>query len=317
MKTRQIDLCLVDRADVLILSDNHSDLLLPSSPRVQRASTARNGGISTDTLLAEHGLSLLITVETQGKTHALLLDSGYTDIAVPHNLDYLGIGLEKLEAVVISHGHMDHFGALEEVIQRAPAGIELVLHPDVFNSRVLDIPAEGTLSFPPFPSKEDLAKWGARVIENQGPLLLAGEQILVTGEVERSTSFEKGFPGAKFRQDKELVPDSFRDDQSLVIHIKDKGLAVISGCAHSGIINSIQQAKRLTGVEEVFAVIGGFHLSGPAMAPAVAPTIEALKQISPSLICPMHCSGFQAVSALSQALPDSFVLSSVGSRILL
>ena len=317
MKPQQIDLCPVDKAEVLILSDNHSDVLLPSGESVQRPSLARNGVIPTDTLLAEHGLSLLVTVEREGKSRSILLDSGYTNIAVPHNLDYLGIGLETVEALVLSHGHMDHFGALQEVIQRAPDGIELVLHPDVFNPRALDTPAGDTVHFPPFPSKEDLAQWGARVKENQGPLLLAGGQVLVTGEVARSTPFEKGFPGAKCRQGEAFIPDSFRDDQSLVIHVKDKGLVVISGCAHSGIINSIQQARQLTGTDEVFAVIGGFHLSGPAMAPAVAPTIEALKQISPSLVCPMHCSGFKAVSALSQALPDSFVLSSVGSRIIL
>lgn len=317
MKPQQIDLCPVERAEVLILSDNHSDVLLPSGESVQRPSLARDGVIPTDTLLAEHGLSLLVTVEQEGKSRSILLDSGYTSIAVPHNLDYLGIGLENIEALVLSHGHMDHFGALQEVIQRAPDGIELVLHPDVFNSRALDTPTGGVVHFPPFPSREDLTEWGARVKENQGPLLLAGGQILVTGEVARSTPFEKGFPGAKFRQGEAFIPDSFRDDQSLVIHVKDKGLVVISGCAHSGIINSIQQARQLTGTEDVFAVIGGFHLSGPAMAPAVAPTIEALQQISPSLVCPMHCSGFKAVSALSQALPDSFVLSSVGSRIIL
>ncbi|WP_022666176.1 MBL fold metallo-hydrolase [Desulfospira joergensenii] len=317
METKQIDLCPVDKAEVLILSDNHSDVLLPSGDSVQRPSLAKEGVIPTDTLLAEHGLSLLITVETGGDSRSVLLDSGYTDIAVPHNLDYLGIGLENIEAVVLSHGHMDHFGALEQVIKRGPAGIELVLHPDVFNPRALDIPTGDTLFFPPFPSKETLSEWGARVVENQGPLLLADEQILVTGEVDRSTPFEKGFPGAKAREGKEFVLDNFRDDQSLVIHVKDKGLAVISGCAHSGIINSIHQARRLTGVEDVFAVIGGFHLSGPAMAPAVAPTIEALEQMSMSLVCPMHCSGFTAVSALSQALPDSFVLSSVGSKIIL
>ena len=317
MKTKQIDLCPVDKAEVLILSDNHSDVLLPSSDLVQRSSLAPNRAIPSNTLLAEHGLSLLITVEMDGHSRSILLDSGYTDIAVPHNLDYLGIGLEDLEAVVLSHGHMDHFGALQEVLKRAPAGIELVLHPDVFTSRVLDIPTGGHLSFPPFPPKKTLAEWGARVVENQDPLLLAGGQVLVTGEVERSTPFEKGFPGAKFRQGDEFVPDTFRDDQSLVIHIKDKGLAVISGCAHSGIINSIGQARRLTGVNDVFAVIGGFHLSGPAMAPAVAPTIEELKKMAPALVCPMHCSGFPAISALSRALPESFVLSSVGSRILL
>ena len=317
METQQIDLCPVDKAEVLILSDNHSDVLLPSDGLVQRPPLAKNGAIPMDTLLAEHGLSLMVTVESQGKSRSILLDSGYTDIAVPHNLDYLGVGLADIEALVLSHGHMDHFGALQEVVQRAPAGIELVLHPDVFNPRVLDIPTGESLSFPPFPSKETLAEWGARVVENQGPLLLAGGQILVTGEVERSTPFEKGFPGAKCQRGEGFVSDIFLDDQSLVLHIRDKGLAVISGCAHSGIINSIQQARQLTGTDDVFAVIGGFHLSGAAMAPAVAPTIEALKQLSPSLVCPMHCSGFTAVSALSEALPDSFVLSSVGSRIIL
>ena len=117
------------------------------------------------------------------------------------------------------------------------------------------------------------------------------------------------------RHDGELVQDTFSDDQSLVIDVKDKGLVVISGCAHSGIINSVSYARELTGQRDVCAVLGGFHLSGPAMSPAVAPTIAELKKMSPRLICPMHCTGFGTIARIAGEMPQAFVLNSAGTRI--
>ena len=274
MKTDPYHLKEADGVEVVILADNFSDVLLPGSRTVVRPPLARGGVILKSTLLAEHGLCLLVKVRTGDRISTVLLDAGYTDIAVPHNLDYLGISLENLDAVVLSHGHMDHVGALKEIFNRTGRQTRLIVHPDAFLSRALQFPAMDRISFPPFPPRETLAGWGAKVVENTTPLLLGEGSMLITGEVQRVTGFEKGMPGAGIFRDGEFVPDMFRDDQSIVVNLKDKGLVVISGCAHAGIINSVLYARQLTHQAHVCAVIGGFHLSGAIMEPAIEPTVE-------------------------------------------
>ncbi|MBC2705806.1 MBL fold metallo-hydrolase [Desulfobacula sp.] len=316
MEKEILSLCQADSVEITTLVDNFSDVLLPSSKTVIRPPLAREGVIPKNTLLAEHGLSLLVKVRVKEETHSIILDTGYTNVAVPYNLEYLGLSLEEVEAVVLSHGHMDHVGALREIVDLAGAGIKLILHPDAFLPRVIRFPSE-RLVFPAFPSRDELKDWGADVMENKEPLLLCKDSILVTGEVPRTISFEKGLPGALIKSNGEFVSDTFKDDQSLVINLGNKGLVVISGCAHAGIINSVLYAGELTGNKKICAVIGGFHLSGAVMEPSIEPTIEEMKKMAVQVISPMHCTGFKAITRFAEEMPDAFILNSVGSRIIL
>jgi 7,8-dihydropterin-6-yl-methyl-4-(beta-D-ribofuranosyl)aminobenzene 5'-phosphate synthase len=158
-----------------------------------------------------------------------------------------------------------------------------------------------------------LARSGAEIIESDKPLFLGQETILVTGEVERTTPFEKGLPNATLDRDGKEEKDPIRDDQALVIHLSGKGLVVVSGCAHAGIVNTVVYARKLTGIEEVHAVIGGFHLSGPFFEPILEKTVECFREMAPEMIVPMHCTGWKAIQRFAEAFPDSFVLNSVGS----
>jgi len=317
MEKEMVNLRQADEVEVTILVDNFSDVLLPGNNSVIRPPLAKEGVIPKNALLAEHGLSLLVKVTMKGEIHSIVLDTGYTNVALPHNLEYLGLTLEDVEAIVLSHGHMDHVGALKEILGVTGPGTKLILHPDAFLSRSIEFSTDQLISFPEFPSRDELTDWGADVQENRKPLLLANDSILVTGEVARITEFEKGMPGALIKQNGEFIPDTFKDDQSLVINLGKKGLVVISGCAHSGIINSVLYARELTGQKKVCAVIGGFHLSGAAMEPSMEPTIKEMKKMSLQLITPMHCTGFKAISRFATELPHAFVLSSVGTRIIL
>lgn len=317
MKQDTVNLRETDHIEIVILADNFSDVLLPGNQFVIRPPLATAGVIPKDTLIAEHGLCLLITIKTGEKSHSFILDSGYSNVVVPHNLNYLGLTLEEVETIVISHSHMDHTGALEEIIKLAGIGKDVIVHPDVFLKRHLTLPTGEILSFPAFPSREDLLQWGAHLIENKKPMLIGDDCVLITGEIARTTDFETGMPGTTIQHDTGPVADTFKDDQSIIINLAGKGLVVISGCAHAGIINTIEYARHITGQEKVFAVIGGFHLSGTAMAAMIEPTIKEIKKNSLQMICPMHCTGFQAMSRLASELPDIFVQSSVGSKIVL
>ncbi|MFP4087416.1 MAG: MBL fold metallo-hydrolase [Desulfobacteraceae bacterium] len=318
MQTSPLSLKPVDRVEVLTVMDNYVDVLLTNSEVVTRPPLAKSGNIPSDTLLAEHGLSLLVTVYEGEEAHRVLFDTGYSQVGVPHNLDRLGMNLMDVEAVALSHGHMDHTGCLYPVLKRIQGRVPLVVHPEAFSApRFFGLADGRRLLFPQTLFREDLEKRNVDLIEQTSPTGLAGNRILVTGQVDRVTDFEKGLPNAVLERDGKVEKDDILDDQALVVLVKGKGLVVIAGCSHAGIINTILYARKLTGVREVYAVMGGFHLSGPYFERIIEQTIEAFRQIGPQFVAPMHCTGWKAIGEISQAFPDAFILNSVGSTITL
>ena len=286
----------VDRLEILTLVDNYVDVLLPESTFIKRPPLATDGRVPENTLLAEHGLSLLVKVHRDKASHMVLLDAGYNPWTINRNLEFLGMDLKEVEAVVLSHGHMDHTGGLQAVLDGLPENVPVMMHPDGFLRRFLILPDGKRLTLPlPF-QRDSIRTNHVNLRESKDPVYLAKNMILVSGEIPRITPFEKGMPAAFIERDGQLVPDTFNDDQFLVVSLGERGLVVISGCAHAGIINSIQYARELTGQSRICAVVGGFHLTGSAMAPAIEPTIEEMKKISPEVIVPMHCTGHSAVS---------------------
>lgn len=310
------DLKPVDRIDIIVLADNYADLILESTETVSRPPKARDGLVFRDTLVAEHGLSLLVRATRGEETREILFDAGYSSVGVPHNLDMLGISLDPVEAVVLSHGHMDHTGALAGVLERIPGRVPLIAHPDAFAApRYLDPPEGPRTVFPPPPSCEDLEALGADIRKNTSPLLLAGGTVLVTGQVDRTTSYEKGIPHALMERNGTLVKDEILDDQSLILSLRDHGMVVVAGCSHAGIVNTIRYGIRLTGEEHVHAVLGGFHLANDPTGDLVENTIRGLRKADPDFLMPMHCTGWKAIRRIADAFPSAFALSSVGTTV--
>jgi 7,8-dihydropterin-6-yl-methyl-4-(beta-D-ribofuranosyl)aminobenzene 5'-phosphate synthase len=304
--------------EVTTLMDNYIDILLESTPSVRRPPLAREGRIPTDSLVGEHGLSLLVKTIGEGGEHTILLDTGYNAQSLIHNMAWLGTDLSTIEAIVISHSHMDHAGALYPVVEKINRSLPLVAHPEIFaRSRILKTKDGREVRFPACYDRERLISAGLELVESKGPACVAGDTILVTGEVARTTDFEKGMPGAYVERDRRLQPDSILDDQSLILHLQGKGLVLITGCCHAGIINTIRYAQKIAGIDEVYAVLGGLHLSGPAFAPIVERTIEELQRINPEVIVPMHCTGWNSTKRLAETFDKGFVLNSVGTTYIL
>jgi 7,8-dihydropterin-6-yl-methyl-4-(beta-D-ribofuranosyl)aminobenzene 5'-phosphate synthase len=156
------------------------------------------------------------------------------------------------------------------------------------------------------------------IVEERGASLLLGGLALVTGQIARTTEFEKGFPGHLAEVGGAWKPDPLiHDDQAVVMNVRDKGLVVLSGCGHAGIVNVLRHAMAVTGVARIHAVLGGFHLTGRLFEPLIAPTVEALKAIGPTLIVPSHCTGWKAAHEIARAMPEAFVPNSVGTTFLI
>ena len=318
MQPEPVVLKELDRVEVLTLMDNFVDVLLEDTEIVTRPPKAQGGEIPTDTLLAEHGLCLLVRVNCDAEKHTLLFDAGYNSMSVLHNMAKLAVDPNELEAVVLSHAHMDHTGSLYPILEKISDPIPVVIHPHAFRYPRFVEEKDGTRRrFPRTLVRQELNQRNVEILESKNPTPILDETILVTGEVERTTAFEKGMPNALIEKDGSLQRDPVSDDQALVMILKQKGLVVISGCSHTGIVNTVRYAQKLTGIQKVYAVLGGFHLSGAFYEKILDQTVSELKTLSPAVVVPMHCTGRKAMDQFSREFSSSFVLNSVGSKITL
>jgi 7,8-dihydropterin-6-yl-methyl-4-(beta-D-ribofuranosyl)aminobenzene 5'-phosphate synthase len=304
------DLKPVKTAIITILMDNYTDVLLPSDQWVQRAPLLQEGRMAKNPV-AEHGLSLLIDADGE----RFILDFGLSEFGLIYNMEILGIDANSLPFGVLSHGHHDHLGAFYTFLEKRKGPFTLYLHGDaLLERRYLSLPSGDGFYFPQVERKR-MEDHGAEVRVIQGSEAILRGSCFISGEIPRKTEFEQGMPGASYEVDGKQVKDRMLDDMALYFHVEGKGLLVVSGCAHSGIVNTVLYGMELSGIEEVYGIVGGFHLTGPAMAKALPPTLEHLQQLSPQIICPMHCTGWESQRRLKEVFGDRFVLSAVGSTL--
>lgn len=313
----------VDEVVVTMLMDNSYDGLLANMGAADRRGLVKTpaspssvmvDGETKPGLIAEHGFSALVTVRRANRTHTLLFDTGISPNGMADNMERLGIDATDIEAVVLSHGHFDHAGGLEGLARlRRRSGPPIIVHPLVWSRRRLAIPEMPAVELPTV-SKRSLEQEGFEVIERRHRSLVLDGSVLVTGEVDRTTDFETGFPFHERHHDNAWEPDPLiLDDQAVVVHIREMGLLVLTGCGHAGAVNIARHAMRLTGIDRLHAMLGGFHLGGPAFERIIEPTVAALTEMTPSVIVPAHCTGWKARHRFAAALPDAFIPNAVGT----
>jgi 7,8-dihydropterin-6-yl-methyl-4-(beta-D-ribofuranosyl)aminobenzene 5'-phosphate synthase len=299
-----------DRLEVISLVDNYTDVLMESTEIAQRPPL-----IPPLAPLAEHGLSILLKVFSGAEEHHVLFDTGQSPICLTNNLDLLKLDAQKIECIVISHGHVDHVMGLIAALSRARPNIPVIAHPDIFAERRHRSPDGHTFNIPAL-NEADLREKGVNVLIMEKPSVIASGLVLLTNRVERVTEFEKGFPSVDAKIDGQWIVDPFNDDQALAVKVKGKGLVVIAGCSHAGIINTVRYCCKLAGTEKVHAVLGGFHLNDKIFDPIIGPTITEMKKIKPDYIVPMHCTGWNAMVEFSREMPKQFILNSAATTYL-
>jgi 7,8-dihydropterin-6-yl-methyl-4-(beta-D-ribofuranosyl)aminobenzene 5'-phosphate synthase len=310
-----MDLNELDRVEILSLQDNYIEITaMDDSDIVRRARNVRDGEIR-NSIQAEHGFSALVRMTREGRTRTLLLDFGFSEHGAATNADALDVDLREVEMLVLSHGHSDHTGGLKRLATKiGKKGIDIVLHPGAFKENRYITRRGEKDRFPRF-TRSSLEALGLHVVATREPCPLLGGDALFLGEIPRTTPFEKGVPHAFFLDQGKETWDPIEEDSSIAMRLRGRGLIVLSGCAHSGIINTVRHAMAVTGVEKVHAVMGGFHLSGPAFEAVIGPTAEELRKIGPDFVIPCHCTGRKAILQVEQALPGQFILNMSGTTL--
>jgi 7,8-dihydropterin-6-yl-methyl-4-(beta-D-ribofuranosyl)aminobenzene 5'-phosphate synthase len=326
-----IELEPVDRVEITVLMDNLTDPLMVDQATVARMNwpKALVGGLPTararvspdtgvpDALIAEPGFSALVRIEKDGRQRTLLFDTGVSPNGMVENMRRLGIEAADVEAIVLSHGHWDHVTGMEGLVRvLGRTRLPVMIHPQFWNRRRISFPGLEPAELPST-SRTALQAMGFAIVEERQPSFLLDGAVLITGEVDRTTAFETGFQGHEaLRHGGWRADPLILDDQALVVRV-DRGLVILSGCGHAGIVNTVRYARRLTGHDAVAAIIGGFHLSGPMFERIIEPTVDAVAELSPALLVPAHCTGWRAVHKLAARFPDAFVMSTVGTTITL
>jgi 7,8-dihydropterin-6-yl-methyl-4-(beta-D-ribofuranosyl)aminobenzene 5'-phosphate synthase len=313
---------------ITVLVDNRADLIVESSETVKY--------FRDKPLLAEHGFSALVELQDAGKR--ILWDAGVTRIALLENMRRMEIDPAIIDTIAISHGHRDHTAAVGDILAAmdlaatgkewpAEADIEemsiyaqgrrvpVIAHPAAFRERWAvgkDGKKHGPHEGPPRAAWEAA---GAELITSEGPYQLS-PGCWLTGYVPRRSFEQSGRSKRSFYRDgDELLRDDIEEDQAIAINVKGKGLVVLAGCAHSGIVNTVHHAQQVSGVDRVWAILGGFHMAR-AKPPEVQRTIDAIKKLKPHMIVPSHCTGFSAIAQFAAQMSGAFVPGVVGATYL-
>lgn len=319
----QISLEPVDSVEITVLMDNVTDAMMasagparrPGLPQGRRPSAVMTGGQALDALTAEHGFSALVTVSRAGREHRILFDTGGSPDGVTGNMARLGIDPRSIEAIVCSHGHFDHTTGLDGLIRAlgGTAGLPVLIHPHFWRQRRLLVPGRDPVEIPA-PSQAALTGAGFTIIEEQQPSFLLDGSVLVTGEVPRVTGYEPGFPPQQALLGGTWQPDPLvLDEQAIIMNVAGRGLVVLTGCGHAGVVNIARYARVLTGGQPLHALVGGFHLNGPLFEPLIPRVLDDLAALSPGLLVPAHCTGWTAQLALAGRFGEACLPSTVGT----
>ena len=300
-----------EQATIWFLTDNYYD-----ANRADTKITKRYRSLPGKSMHAEHGLSFYIQTVVDGKASVCMFDYGLDPSGVINNAALLGLDLAKPNAFGLSHGHYDHFTGAVTIFKqnqgRIAGGTPFYVGEEAFAHRYSVRPGNPEPQDLGQLRREDIEALGLKVVEISEPTeIIPG--VYSTGKIARVTPYEKIPPTFLIDRDAKRESDDFRGEQALFLNIKGKGLVVLSGCAHSGIVNAVKQAQKIAGTDRLHAVMGGFHLIN-AKPEIIQKTVADIKAMGPDHIVPAHCTGFEAIVLFSREMPDQFTINTAGTQ---
>jgi 7,8-dihydropterin-6-yl-methyl-4-(beta-D-ribofuranosyl)aminobenzene 5'-phosphate synthase len=329
-----IEVPTIDKLSVRVLVDSASDIFFkPQQASGVKTEPGRSAD-STRPLHSEWGLSLLLEPQRGDEKRTFLLDFGWTGETINGNMELLKVDPSKIDTLIMSHGHFDHWGGLLGFLAKHRTNLpaELAMYAggeDNFCQRYVRS-GQAELSDYGMLDRRDLARQNVNVVLCESPVVIGG-QAFTTGKIKRR-SIEKVLPNSmvEFKlkdgagcnwshylpaeMEGKIVPDEHIHEHATCFNLKDKGLIVISSCGHVGIVNSVRQAMEVSGVEKVHAIMGGFHL-GPAPAEYLTQVVSEIGKLNPDVLIPMHCSGLNFTQEAQKQLPGKVLTTTTGSRI--
>lgn len=307
-----------DRLTITVLVDNYIDMLMPNTATIRRQGMPEHFLPRRGTPLAENGISFLLKATTAGRTTTILFDAGMSGIPIIHNARVLGVDWDEIDQVVLSHGHPDHFGGIYAALEAMGRRVPLIVHPSAFHPRSIKRPDMMIQYFNRGLTQRELEDAGAAVVAVREPLDIA-PGIMTSGEIPISVDFEHEVPAGRMSiRDGHVHPDPIDDYLTLIINVTGVGLVVLDPCGHSGVLSSLDHAQKLTGVDALHGVLGGFHLGHAGITQQkIDQTVAGLAERGLKLIAPMHCSGFRAQRAVAEALPEAFALMTAGAELVI
>jgi 7,8-dihydropterin-6-yl-methyl-4-(beta-D-ribofuranosyl)aminobenzene 5'-phosphate synthase len=321
----------VDRLAVRVVTDSYQLAIAPNMKvgdvEVQRFGMPPAG----NSLLGEFGLSMHLESRRGDQTRNMLLDFGFTPGVLNNNLGMLGIAPENIDALVLSHGHYDHFGGLVGFLQQNRGKLRADL-PLYVGGEECFCTREWLIGNPEdfgYLDRKALAEAKVKVVFAEVPAVVA-DHAFTTGRIP-VTSFEKVLAPTRMtigtqdgigcfpdklpekKRAAHVIPDDFEHELATCFNVKGRGLVVLTSCSHRGVVNTVQRAMEISGIKKVHAVAGGFHLA-PQKDDYVRETLAALKQINPDYVIPMHCTGEVFIETVRNEMPNQFIRSYTGSR---
>jgi 7,8-dihydropterin-6-yl-methyl-4-(beta-D-ribofuranosyl)aminobenzene 5'-phosphate synthase len=301
----------VDKVTVWVLTDNYYDALRPDTKITKRYRVGPGKSIH-----AEHGLSFYVEAVVSGRASACMFDYGLDPVGVMNNIALLGLDPGKANAFALSHGHFDHWMGVVSILQqnqsRIARGTPFYVGEEAFARRYELRPGRTEPDDLGQLRKEDIEALGPKVLEVKTAVqIIPGAYII--GHIERITAYEKAPPSLLIKRGEKPEPDDFRGEQAIFFNVKGKGLVVLSGCAHAGIVNTVKHAQKVSATEKIHAVMGGFHLIN-AKPEVIQNTVSDIKAMKPDHIVPAHCTGFEAIVAFGKDMPNEFTLNTAGTQ---
>lgn len=282
---------MIDAAHIQVLIDNTAN---PHQPSLQ----------------AKHGLSLLIQARQKDETVHILLDTGPSPQILIQNAKHLNVDFAKINAIILSHGHYDHVGGLLSVLPHVSTSTPILTHPNIFHPKFAYRPHLKSIGAPYSP--EILKSYNGVLLQTPTPVSIVNG-VTTTGEITRKTPYEK-VTGFYTLQKNRFLTDYLLDDQALILQLKGKGLVIICGCAHSGLINTILHTQHIMDNATIYAVIGGFHLKN-ATPQRIDATTQALRELDVKFIAPSHCTGPTAIHQFTSIWKQQCHLLRVGDSL--